>query len=130
MSIAQFDTLSDRTGSVSVPVNTVVNGSAKAWVNFNGTGTVAIRASFNVASITDNGTGDYTINFTTALPDTNYSLAGECSIGVAGNTAVYALKLETLANKLTSSVRVLTNFASGGSANLVDVPEVSVAVFR
>ena len=43
-----------------------------AWVNFNGTGTVAIRASGNVSSITDNGTGDYTINFTNALPDANY----------------------------------------------------------
>ncbi len=45
----------------------------RAWVNFNGTGTVAIRASGNVSSITDNGTGDYTINFTTAMPDANYS---------------------------------------------------------
>jgi hypothetical protein len=59
-------------GSVSVPTATVVNGSAKAWVNFNGTGTIAIRDSFNVASITDNGTGDYTANFTTALTDADY----------------------------------------------------------
>jgi hypothetical protein len=44
----------------------------RAWVNFNGTGTVAIRAQFNVSSITDNGTGDYTLNFTTAMPDANY----------------------------------------------------------
>jgi hypothetical protein len=52
----------------------------RAWVNFNGTGTVAIRASGNVTSITDNGTGDYTINFTTAMPDANYSVAG-CNVG-------------------------------------------------
>jgi uncharacterized protein (AIM24 family) len=45
----------------------------RAWVNFNGTGTVAIRASGNVSSITDDGTGNYTVNFTTALVDTNYS---------------------------------------------------------
>ena len=45
----------------------------KAWVNFNGTSTVAIRASYNVSSITDNGTGDYTVNFTSALADANYS---------------------------------------------------------
>jgi hypothetical protein len=45
----------------------------RAWVNFNGTGTVAIRGSGNVSSITDNGTGDYTINFTNAMPDANYS---------------------------------------------------------
>ena len=48
--------------------------TARAWVNFNGTGTVAIRASGNVTSITDNGTGDYTVNFTTAMPDANYSM--------------------------------------------------------
>jgi hypothetical protein len=46
----------------------------RAWVNFNGTGTVAIRASGNVSSITDNGVGDYTVNFTTAMPDANYSV--------------------------------------------------------
>ena len=49
--------------------------AARAWVNFNGTGTVAIRASGNVSSITDNGTGDYTVNFTTSMPDANYSVS-------------------------------------------------------
>jgi hypothetical protein len=53
----------------------------RAWVNFNGTGTVAIMASFNVSSITDNGTGDYTVNFTTAMPDAKYSASGSASGG-------------------------------------------------
>jgi hypothetical protein len=57
----------------------------RAWVNFNGTGTVAIRASGNVTSITDNGTGDYTVNFTTAMPDANYSVAA--SAGPVGNSS-------------------------------------------
>ena len=48
--------------------------SARAWVNFNGTGTVAINASGNVSSVTDNAVGRYTINFTTAMPDANYSI--------------------------------------------------------
>jgi hypothetical protein len=52
------------------------NYKCRAWVNFNGTGTVAIRASGNVSSITDNGTGNYTVNFTNAMPDVNYSWAG------------------------------------------------------
>lgn len=61
-----------------------VTGSApvyacRAWVNFNGTGTVAIRTSGNVSSITDNGTGQYTVNFSTALPDANYSVGGTSS---------------------------------------------------
>jgi hypothetical protein len=60
----------------------------RAWVNFNGTGTVAIRGSFNVSSITDNGTGDYTVNFTTAMPDANYSAVVsadnvDCGSGIA-----------------------------------------------
>jgi hypothetical protein len=58
-----------------------IDGLAKAWVNFNGTGTVAIRASLNVSSITDNGTADYTVNFTTAFADTNYVMTA-----IAGGT--------------------------------------------
>jgi hypothetical protein len=66
--------------------------ACKAWVNFNGTGTVAIRESYNVSTITDNGTGDYTVNFTTAMPNANYSIVltagyttdgGNPSFGVA-----------------------------------------------
>ena len=56
-------------------INGVERGQlARAWVNFNGTGTVAIRASFNVSSITDNGVGSYTVNFTNAFADTNFSI--------------------------------------------------------
>ena len=50
----------------------------KAWVNFDGTGTVAIRGAFNVSSITDNGTGQYTINMTTSMPNTNYAIVTSC----------------------------------------------------
>lgn len=67
----------------STPVKAALNANnappiyaCRAWVNFNGTGTVAIRESGNVSSITDNGTGDYTVNFTTAMPDANYSVSG------------------------------------------------------
>jgi hypothetical protein len=56
----------------AVTQNTV-QGIAKTWVNFNGTGTVAIRDMHNVSSITDNGTGDYTVNFTNAMDNANYS---------------------------------------------------------
>jgi hypothetical protein len=58
---------------------------AKVWVNFNGTGTVAIRDSYNVSSVSDNGTGDYTVNFSTAMSDTNYCKVGHCFYwGTAG----------------------------------------------
>jgi len=70
MSTLTVTTISN--GTISTSTANVING-AKAWVNFNGTGTVAIRASYNVSSITDNGTGDYTVNFTNAFADANYS---------------------------------------------------------
>ncbi len=66
-------TLTIGTATQAVPSGTAPLYAARAWVNFNGTGTVAIRASGNVSSITDNGTGDYTVNFTTAMSDANYS---------------------------------------------------------
>lgn len=74
MSTLKIDTLSNLAGTKSVPTNTVVDGSAKAWVNFNGTGTVAIRAAFNVSSITDNSVGNYTVNFSSAMPDALYAV--------------------------------------------------------
>jgi hypothetical protein len=62
-----------QTNGMTMTGGTPLYYAARAWVNFNGTGTVAIRAAVNVSSITDNGTGDYTINFTTAMPDVNYA---------------------------------------------------------
>jgi hypothetical protein len=76
-------TLNDDTGVLATQNG--MTGVAKAWVNFNGTGTVAIRGSFNVSSITDNGTGDYTVNFTTAMPNANYAVAA--SAGPVGNSS-------------------------------------------
>jgi len=103
--------------------STAIAYGCRAWVNFNGTGTVAIRASGNVTSITDDGTGIYTVNFTTAMPNTNYAVvgaAGESDSG-GGNRM---LGLRVLA---TSSVGV-RGFSSGSSA--VDLPEMCVAIFR
>tara|TARA_Y100000033_G_C2703755_1_gene89880 strand:- start:2 stop:385 length:384 start_codon:yes stop_codon:yes gene_type:complete len=66
---------------------TEIGQFAKAWVNFNGSGTVAIRDSFNVSSITDNATGRYTINFTNAFSNANYAAAGLADFGIAQDTA-------------------------------------------
>jgi hypothetical protein len=89
MSTAKFDTLSNVAGTQTVPVATVAQGSAKAWVNFNGTGTVAIRASFNVSSITDNATGNYTANFTNAMANANYTFTGSATDDNASIRIVY-----------------------------------------
>jgi hypothetical protein len=123
MSTAKFDTLSTLDGSQSVPVNTVAQGSAKAWVNFNGTGTVAIRAAFNVASITDGGTGTYTLNLTNALSDTSYSVVAGGAITEAATAGMFS---PVTGNYTTTSLKILTLTASAVSDNAI----VNVAIFR
>ena len=66
-----------------------LSGVAKAWVNFNGTGTLAIRDSFNVSSITDDGTGRYTVNFSTAMSNANYCITGATDNSGGNNNACY-----------------------------------------
>jgi hypothetical protein len=99
----------------------------RAWVNFNGTGTVAIRASGNVTSITDNGTGEYTVNLTTALTDANYSVVGSCGTGAAGNDD-FNLTTNFNAAPTTSAVRIGSQRANTGV--LTDVAYISLAIFR
>jgi hypothetical protein len=104
------------------------SGLAKAFVNFNGTGTVAIRASFNVSSITDNGTGDYTVNFTTALADANYSFGGYCTVP-ASRALIFTDNPITYA---AGSLRVSTGYVSGtgGETTKIDATQVNVSIFR
>lgn len=112
------------------PVIKDLNGTecgqfCRAWVNFNGTGTVAIRDSFNVSSTTDNGTGDYTVNFTNAFSNANYALTG--TSGGQSNTtngAVYQFDQGTA--KTTSACRVAIIATSG---SLVDTPQIAIAFF-
>ena len=96
----------------------------RAWVNFNGTGTVAIRASGNVSSITDNGVGDYTVNFTTAMTDANYMMAGS----IVGNTGNGYVDVNTSALYLVGSLRVISRVATTGAAQ--DSTVVCVSIFR
>ena len=126
MSTLRLTTISNQTGSASVPSDTVINGSAKAWVNFNGTGTVAIRASFNVSSITDNGTGDYTVNITTAMPDANYSVVVSADPATgAGGIPLSGLSYNGY-SPTGSSARVRTTT----TGSFADSPTVCVAIFR
>jgi hypothetical protein len=96
---------------------------ARAWVNFNGTGTVAIRASGNVSSVTDNGTGDYTLNFTTAMPDTNYA-----GIGSNGSDTASGLLEVTSSGKSVTAQRVLSKNGTNNAS--ADQSLISVAIFR
>lgn len=101
--------------------------AARAWVNFNGTGTVAIRASGNVSSITDNGIGNYTVNFEGALPDADF--AGVC--GPIKSTT--SSQFQFIGTKTSSSVQVLCYaHTSGESSSMqpIDPADVNLAVFR
>ena len=131
MSTLKTGTIENNTGT-GAPVfknnaGTEIGTLCRAWVSFDGTGTVAIRDDFNVASLTDNGTGDYTIHFTNAMPDRNYAICA--SRGQNGNTNPnYVMTVrETFAPPSTTAYRFTTNGATGGS---VDSVGVYTAVFR
>lgn len=115
-----------QSNSTSPPTFNNSNGTeigtlCRAFVNFNGTGTVAIRSSFNVSSITDNGTGDYTVNFTNAMPDANYSTVITSLSGYvdSGGSVYSQTTTQTKARSIAST-----------SGSFVDSAMVSVAIFR
>ena len=114
-------TIANELDTESTDVTNVINGSAKAWVNFNGTGAVAIRSGFNVSSITDNATGNYTVNFATAMVDVNYGVQTS-SLATASNAPRHA-QYNTQA---TGSVVVYCIDTAGGVA---DPTSFSVSVF-
>ena len=114
-----------------ITADVVAPGLCKAWVNFNGTGTVAIRAAFNVSSITDNGTGIYTVNFTTAMPDANYSFSlslQRISTGSQANQNIVPTINDGAGNVSASSLRVRA-YASPGNTSF-DVDIFTIAIFR
>ena len=83
-SILRVNTLTDASSGNSVPMETVAKGSGKSWVNFNGTGTIAARDSLNVGSLTDNGAGDYSVNFSNAFNSANYVFQGASQLDQTG----------------------------------------------
>jgi hypothetical protein len=117
-------TIADELDTESTAVTNVINGSAKAWVNWNGTGTVAIRASHNVTSITDNGAGDYTINFTNAMTDANYAVSGSAKEADSGTTDALFKIDEIGSNPAAGSVRINT----GGATTSFDCNTVMASI--
>jgi len=99
------------------------NGTlCRAWVNFDGTGTVSIRVDFNVSSITDNGTGDYSVNFTNAMEDANYA-----AVGMGMNESNSQVIVRSTVTATTSSIRVVAQLPN---VSVGDPTVVSVAIFR
>lgn len=122
MSTLRVDAITNQAGTTQPDID----GVAKAWVNFDGTGTVAIRESFNVNSITDNGTANYTINFTNALADANYALASMQGHKV-GDGQARAVVYDQDNTKSTTALQIRT---VNDFANYYDSGEVHVIVFR
>ena len=114
--------------------NVEIGRFCRAWVNFNGTGTPAVRASFNVSSITDTGTGQYGINFINAMPDANYSLSGNVNgwDAFAGlPNGLYSLGINTLTAGTANVWPIGTNGGGNNTAFYInDVTIVSLAFFR
>ena len=120
MSTLKVATIQDTSGSNSSTPEQVAQGRAKAWVNFNGTGTVAIRDSFNVSSITDNATGQYTVNFTTAMANANYA-AAVSAINLTDNAVPVGGRLAPTTTAFKVAMTELTAF--------VDTTFVFVTIF-
>ena len=123
------------TSDIETQVKTATNATGdapvfacRAWVNFDGTGTPSIRASGNVSSVTRITTGRYTVNFATAMPDTNYSFVGICrrENDNTGNGILVTALLNDL--KTTSAFNMTTVFSR--DQLLLDSPEVNLHVFR
>ena len=124
----------------TLKTNTIKNNDdvemylAKAWVNFNGTGTVAIRAAGNVSSITDNGSGDYTVNFTNAMPDANYNAV--CMVSnenvAAGGRSGNVMMITTGNAPTTFALRVINLFGASSStvSGYGDVGYACISIFR
>lgn len=123
MSTLRVNTIQDTAGSGSPSIA----GAAKAWVNFNGQGTVAIRASLNVSSITDNGTGNYFVNFTNAV--TNGSYAVGSSFQRVDETAQF-LNIGFNNNANGFAVEAFRAGSSSNTATQTDFATLSLTVFR
>lgn len=130
LSLANIESKAANTPPVIKDVNGTECGQfCRAWVNFNGTGTVAIRASFNVSSITDYGTGHYGMNFTTALADADYATVGtQRGTSIATANGVMGVEISSTDAPTASAVRVWSK--GPGGTGVHDATAVCIAIFR
>ena len=112
MSTLKVNTIQDSSGSNSSTPAQIEQGRAKAWVNFNGTGTLAIRDSYNVSSVDDDSTGHFTINFSTAMTNVNYVISGTTGTTTGNNCFLFIL---TEQNKSKSTSLFQINVLGTGS---------------
>jgi hypothetical protein len=117
--------------SLSTASGSAPSYSARAWVNFNGTGTVAIRGSGNVSSITDNGTGQYVVNFTTAMADTNYAVVINAATTYSSANQQWQLVSAYQADAV-GSTNIDGKLVDNDSSTFVshDIASVMIGIFR
>ena len=127
MSTLKVDTIQDASGSNASTTAQIEQGRAKAWVNFNGN-SFGIRDSFNVGSVTDHGTGQYTVNFATNMSNDDYCLTVSHSLNPHNNITHGTLYIYDESSQTTSGVRV-HNCNNQGSSQTVDKNIVCVSIF-
>ena len=110
------------TGEGNSTTTNLQQGLVKVWFNYNGSGTIAYRDSFNCASLTDNATGDHSVNFTSSMTSDDYSSAGIVGNGNNADTANSQMRRGT---SETGSIRLTINYASGGETGLFDYSEIT-----
>ena len=128
-SILRVNTLTDASSNNSIATSFIAGGSAKSWVNFNGTGTIATRDSLNVASLTDSGTGNHDINFSSSMADANYSRSTHMQ---RENTTANYANIDGSYNSdtySTSTLEVRTIYMNSAASGAVDSPIVSNQIF-
>jgi hypothetical protein len=130
MSTLRVNTITDTSGTSA---NLYLPGVARAWVNFNGTGTVAIRRSLGVSSITDLGTGRYIVNFSSSAPDTNYGVLGTHGggddYGNANFLYPWSSQYSVAPTRTVNAISVVSGYVNPGSQVIADTDNLTVAVF-
>ena len=111
-------------GTDTVETGYVVNGSAKAWANFDGTGTPSFRVSFNCSSLTDVGTGLFDVNFTSSMNSSEYVLSGACASGLGGY--LYSYDSIRTASKVRTYTVYPTDFGGGAAGYDYSTSEVKI----
>jgi hypothetical protein len=132
MSTLKTSNIQDTSGNNNSTPEEISQGRAKAWITFNGTGTVANRDKFNIATITDNGTGDYTLTFTNNMSSSDYVVVGNAGFGSNSywnSVYIHANPASPYYQEPTTSAFRITVSYSGAAANLGDQNRVSIAVF-
>ena len=125
MSTLKVGTIQNTSAAHSSTPEQIAQGRAKAWVNFNGTGTIAIRDSFNVSSITDNGTGTTTVTLASAMPNSNFVVCAN-----SGHSSSDALRTVGLFNSFsTTTFKILTLWVDGAPNYARDDQLVCCSVF-